>query len=1002
MVTFKSIKFITYLILTNSRMLTNLKEKNHRSLSRWLSGAAMALLLAGTAFGQSITPITWNVVGLDSNNVTVGPNVFPIGARICNNTGSATSATTWQAKFNWVTTSSYITLTSPSVLPVPSLAPGACQDVFHEVTVSRNSAAYDQKAQYNIEVVNSSSAPLATPVKTPSNREIYVERLISQNRNAVTGISVDGTAVTLGTGSVTLNEGQIYTIRLDGKTATQGYEQLEQFLGLSSDLFVVKSVSSTFTANAGTDPLASTKIYADGCGWQNDITVNSGPWQYHNNYSCSGTGKYGGVTSITYVVQVKTGAAAAAGSSGRTTNALLYDFSGSSYHYNSDFATSAITFKFATTPPPVQIDLAMAKTAALVSPGNGTFTLSVTNTSSITATGVTVVDNLPNGYNLKNPSSQPTVPTGTSVSWVTTNPEKVTWTIGSLGAGQSISYTFEVQTVNNQTNYVNEACVSGTQTDPNSSNNCATAQVPEALADLAISKVAKNFSATPLKVGDTLSFEVSLVNLGPSAATGVVVSDTVPAGYGSVSATCLVGTRSQSGSTYSCAVGNFAVGATPTPILRIDATVLTTADPTVLTGYQNTATVTSTSNDPVAANNSASAAQPPTFLTIAKSASSASFATGSATGTYTLTVTKNGTLADLGTVTVTDALPPGVSLTGYSSVDGWTCTPGTLPSSSTINCTRADDRLSGTLPLAYPNIVLAVEFSGPTAPVLTNRALVSSIKNGVVTSYAETKFDVSWTNSVSYYTVVATSNNPAGGSASCTPSPVTTGASSVCTAVPAPGYVFSSWSGDCTGTVITCSLSTITSNKTSVATFTLAPTYTALATVAAGTGTASCVPSTVSAGGSTVCTATAGSGWTFTGWTGACAGQTAACTLTNVNANVASQATFVIVTNPATATVSAGTGTAVCVPATVDFGGTTVCTATPGNGWTFTGWTGACAGQGAVCTLTNVTAPVNSAASFVANTPAPIPTLSVWAMIFLASLMGMFAWLRKRNHAGLR
>jgi uncharacterized repeat protein (TIGR01451 family)/uncharacterized repeat protein (TIGR02543 family) len=983
-------------------MQTVSKEKNFSKLSRWLMGAAAAVLLAGTAAGQTITPITWNVVGLDSNNVTVGPNVFPIGARICNNTGSATSATTWQAKFNWVSTSSFITLTSPSVLPVPSLSPGACQDVFHEVTVSRNSAAYDQKAQYNIEVVNSSSAPLATPVKTPSNREIYVERLISQNRNAVTGISVDGTAVTLGSGSVSLNEGQIYTIRLDGKTATQGYEQLEQFLGLSSDLFVVKSVSSTFSASAGTDALASTKIYADGCGWQNDITATSGGvWEYHNNLSCSGTGKYGGVTSITYVVQVKTGAAAAA-PSGRTTNALLYDFSGSSYHYNSDFATSAITFNFATTPPPTQIDLAIAKTAALVSPGNGTFTLSVTNASAITATGVTVVDSLPNGYNLKNPSSQPAAPSGTTVSWVTNNPEGVTWNIGSLGAGQTISYTFEVQTVNNQTVYVNQACVSGNETDPNSSNNCATAQVPEALADLAISKVANNFSATPLKVGDTLRFQVNLVNLGPSAATGVVVSDTVPAGYGSVTATCAVGTLSQSGSTYSCTVGNVAVGTTPTTVLNINATVLTTADPTVLTGYQNTATVTSTSNDPVTANNSASAAQPPTFLTIAKTASSASFITGSSTGTYTLTVTKNGTLADLGTVTVTDSLPPGVALTGYSSAAGWTCSPSSFPSSSAINCTRADDRLSGTLPLAYPDIVLAVEFSGPTAPVLTNRALVSSIKNGVVTSYAETSVNVSWTNSVTYYTVVATSSNASQGSASCTPSPVTSGASSVCTAVPAPGYVFSGWSGDCTGTVTTCSLSNITSNKTSVATFTLAPTYTALATVAAGTGTASCVPSTVSAGGSTVCTATAGSGWTFTSWTGACAGQTAACTLTNVNANVASQATFVIVTNPATATVSAGTGTAICVPATVDFGGTTVCTATPGNGWTFTGWTGACAGQGAVCTLTNVTAPVNSAASFVANTPAPIPTLSEWAMIFLASLMGMFAWLRKRNHAGLR
>ena len=33
-------------------------------------------------------PLIWNVIGLDSNNVNVGPNDFPVGARTCNNGGS--------------------------------------------------------------------------------------------------------------------------------------------------------------------------------------------------------------------------------------------------------------------------------------------------------------------------------------------------------------------------------------------------------------------------------------------------------------------------------------------------------------------------------------------------------------------------------------------------------------------------------------------------------------------------------------------------------------------------------------------------------------------------------------------------------------------------------------------------------------------------------------------------------------------------------------------------
>jgi hypothetical protein len=37
----------------------------------------------------SITPTTWNVIGLDSNNVNTGPDTFQAGARVCN-TGAAT------------------------------------------------------------------------------------------------------------------------------------------------------------------------------------------------------------------------------------------------------------------------------------------------------------------------------------------------------------------------------------------------------------------------------------------------------------------------------------------------------------------------------------------------------------------------------------------------------------------------------------------------------------------------------------------------------------------------------------------------------------------------------------------------------------------------------------------------------------------------------------------------------------------------------------------------
>ena len=62
-------------------------------------------------------------------------------------------------------------------------------------------------------------------------------------------------------------------------------------------------------------------------------------------------------------------------------------------------------------------------------------------------------------------------------------------------------------------------------------------------------------------------------------------------------------------------------------------------------------------------------------------------------------------------------------------------------------------------------------------------------------------------------------NAGAGGSASCTPNPVTSGGSSTCTATPDSGYEFDSWSGDCAGQGSTCSLTGIVSDVNVEASF---------------------------------------------------------------------------------------------------------------------------------------------------------------------------------------
>ena len=57
-------------------------------------------------------------------------------------------------------------------------------------------------------------------------------------------------------------------------------------------------------------------------------------------------------------------------------------------------------------------------------------------------------------------------------------------------------------------------------------------------------------------------------------------------------------------------------------------------------------------------------------------------------------------------------------------------------------------------------------------------------------------------------------------------------------------------------------------------------------------GTATCSPASVAHGSGATCTATASTGYQFTAWTGACAGQAATCTLANVTAAQDSVAQF--------------------------------------------------------------------------------------------------------------
>ena len=332
----------------------------------------------------TVTPLTWNIIGLDSNNVNVGPNHFPIGARVCN-TGAAV-ATNVIATLVWDSANALINIrpgTSTS-LSVSSLAIGACTDFYFEVEVTRNVSTYNTTRRYHIAVTADAGA---TTGSTTTPRELFVEHLVSQSRNTVSDVQYGTSLASLTSvangGTMVLTIGNTYYIKLVGATATNGYEQIESFINFPNTVFQILSVSTTYTAD--TSPYLSSpndRLYGDACLWEND--PNS-----PNYRACNGVGKAGGGTTVIYQVRILS----VGSTNPEPLSTLIYDFSGSSYHYNADFGVST-RYAYILDPSAITISKNFSPDPTTVG-GVSTLTFTLTNPTPVTLSGLNFTDTLP-------------------------------------------------------------------------------------------------------------------------------------------------------------------------------------------------------------------------------------------------------------------------------------------------------------------------------------------------------------------------------------------------------------------------------------------------------------------------------------------------------------------------------------------------------------------------------------------------------------------------------
>ena len=289
-----------------------------------------------------------------------------------------------------------------------------------------------------------------------------------------------------------------------------------------------------------------------------------------------------------------------------------------------------------------------------------TFQIAVTNNGAAQATNVSLTDQLPAGITFS----------GSSVSQGTYNASTGLWTVGTLNDGAiaiiTLTGTVDVGEGGNTITNVTTAAT-GDQIDPSTvGDDLDEAVVVENLADLVTEKTLLSGDPTPAE-GDSVTFQISVTNNGAAQATGISLTDQLPAGITFTSSALTQGT-------YDAATGLWTVGTLNdggVATIELTGTVdvgeggnTITNITTAATGDQpDPSTVGDDLEEAVVVENIADLVTEKTLLS------------GNATPlegesvTFQIAVTNNGAAQATG-VSLVDQLPAGITFTGSSVTQG--------------------------------------------------------------------------------------------------------------------------------------------------------------------------------------------------------------------------------------------------------------------------------------------------------------------------------------------
>jgi uncharacterized repeat protein (TIGR01451 family) len=226
-------------------------------------------------------------------------------------------------------------------------------------------------------------------------------------------------------------------------------------------------------------------------------------------------------------------------------------------NYNNTASASTSFGTLTSSPVALQVDaarLSLTKTPSQysINPDGTTqltFTLRYANDSAVTVTAASITDALPAGVSYVSCGG---APCGNAAG-------TVTWTLGTLagGASGSVTVTVTVNTSYSSASLVNSATVSATP--PGGGTVTATGATTVAVnAPMPAFTLTKTSNSVRVAPGGSIVWTLNYRNYGTGTATGVVISDTLPAG---ITFTSCTGGCTHSNGVVTWSLGTVAAGA---------------------------------------------------------------------------------------------------------------------------------------------------------------------------------------------------------------------------------------------------------------------------------------------------------------------------------------------------------------------------------------------------------------------------------------------------------